>query len=109
MAPKKFQKVKVDQSKATSKVDPSDQLREPYYGEHQIFNCAIPYDGVRRSVNATVNPAELQRGIARQKQDIARRIAEHQEYRRVPKGVRTLKRERPLEEAHTPETKRVEH
>ena len=110
MAPRKFQKVEVAQSApaATTKLDHSDKPVEPNYGERNIFNCGIPYDGVRGSVNATVNPAELQRGIAKQKQAIVDTVAQHEEYRRVPKGERTITH-KGHEETDTTTTTRLEH
>src|SRR6185437_7089103 len=116
MAPKKFQKVEVDgpdtlqeaMPETTTKVDHHDKPVEPNYGERHIFNCAIPYGGIPRSVNATVNPPELQRGIAKQKQDVAKAVFEHQEYRRDPKGERVLSK-LPSDDSDTPETTRTDH
>lgn len=109
--PKKVQKVEVNMLSTTVKMDhskPSDKPVALNYGEHHIFNCGIPYDGARRSLNCTVNAAELQRGITKQKADYAKTVLEHQEYRRVPKGKRVLIK-LPSDKADTPETTRIEH
>lgn len=110
MAPRKFQKVEVDQpdkeampAAPTTEVNNSDKPKEMKYGERAEI-VTVPYRDSPQyfpSVNVTVNPAELQRGIAKQKQDVAKTIAEHQEYKRVPKGERTLTHKLPDEETTT--------
>lgn len=107
MAPHKFQKVEVDQHEPQTQKDA--QPRAVKYGERAEI-VTVPYRDSPKyfpSVNVTVNPAELQRGIAKQKQDVAKTVAENQEYRRVPKGERTLTHKLPDDE--TTNTTRLEH
>ena len=63
----------------------SNEPRQPNYGEG-TKNVSLNYGGVSRTVNATVNAPELQAGIRKQKAEVAKRVAEHQEYRRVKRG-----------------------
>ncbi|MDK2742116.1 MAG: hypothetical protein NDI90_04320 [Nitrospira sp. BO4] len=101
MAPRRFQKVEVDEHEPhqeampeapTTEVNNTDTPKAMKFGERsEIVN--VPYHDSPRhfpSVNVTVNPAELQRGIAKQKQDVAKMVAQHEDYKRVPKGERTL-------------------
>src|SRR6478609_3215399 len=90
-------------SKAVAHTTKTDHSERPAnnFGEQGTVSCSVPYGGVRRSVNCTVNPAELQRGIAEQKAAYAKTVAEHAEFRRVPKGERKLKHQLPQEESYT--------
>lgn len=63
----------------------SNEPKQPNYGEGSI-NASLNYGGVSRTINATVNAPELQAGIRKQKAEVAKRVAEHQEYRRVKRG-----------------------
>ena len=105
MPPKKYKPVDTGRTEEEAKTRKTDHSERPAYhfGEQGTSNCSVPYAGVRRSINCTVNPAELQRGIAKQKAAFAKVIAEHAEYRRVPKGERQLKHKLPLEEEYLPD------
>lgn len=97
MPPKSFQKVELAK---TIKTDHSEVTKTGTYGEQNTFIATVPYEGSRRTINATVNPAELQRGIAKQKAEVAKVIQSNQEYKRVPKGERVVKHKLPPEESY---------
>lgn len=127
MAPRKFQKIEVESSSETRPESSSETRLEEQeavttahdhtatdkpanYGEHRMQIISIPYGGSMRAVNATVNPAELQHGIAKQRADYAKVVAQHQEYRRVPKGKQVVRKERPVGDAEPDSpTFRTEH
>ncbi|MDK2744315.1 MAG: hypothetical protein NDI90_15515 [Nitrospira sp. BO4] len=99
MPPKSFKPVPLDEPTITERLDHAER-QEPHYGEQHVFNSTVPYGGGRRVVNATVNPAELQRGIAKQKSDFAKMVSQHQEFKRVKKGKRVVKHRLPVEEEY---------
>lgn len=69
------------------------------YGERSE-NISCNYGGTARIQNATVNPRELQDGLREQKKQVAKRVAEHQEYKRVPKGKTSKTQMLPAEERY---------
>ncbi len=72
----------------------------------------VPYSdspNYYRSLNVTCNPAELQLSLRKQREDVAKAIAQHEEYQRVPKGARILKRKLELDKADTADTRRINH
>ena len=102
MPPKPFKPIDINKRSGetkTTKIDHSEE-RKASFGEQNTVYATIPYGGARRSVNCTVNAPELQRGISEQKASFAKRIQDHQEYKRVPKGERRLKHTLPMEEEY---------
>lgn len=97
MPPKSFQKVELAK---TIKTDHSEVTKTGTYGEQNTFIATVPYEGSRRTINATVNPAELQRGIAKQKAEFAKTIQANPEYSRVRRGQRVVKHKLPPEESY---------
>lgn len=101
MPPKPFKPILIEEPKEANTVVQSHATpRRPNYGYVMAENASLNYGGVSRTVNCTVNAHELQRAIAAQKVAVAKRIAEHEEYRRVRRGKRTLKHTLPLEEEY---------
>ena len=90
-------------------LEPEEKPRAINYGERvEIVNT--PYrDSPHHypSLNVTCNPAELQLSLRKQREDCAKTVAQNDEYRRVPKGARTLKRLE-SDDADKPETKRTD-
>lgn len=116
MAPRKFQPVETPQEPETLPCIAEQPVEPRGYGEQLTHNCGIPYGGVPRSVNVTINPADLQRAIASQKAAVAKSIAANAEYQRIVKGRREMKRQIPVDleqedVRHTEETitTRTEH
>lgn len=125
MAHKKFQKVELDQqersqspvrrsrlgdSRATSRQQETQRPAMKYGERVEIVN--VPYSdspNYYRSLNVTCNPVELQLSLRKQREDVAKAIAQHEEYQRVPKGARVLKRKLKLDKADTADTRRINH
>lgn len=103
MPPKPYQKVELHK---TVKTDHTQKEASNFgtpqggFGEQNVSNCSIPYGGGRSVTNVTINPAELQRGIAKQKEDFAKTIAENIEYQRVKRGQRIKRHRLPVEEEY---------
>jgi len=70
------------------------------FGEQSGLDATLNYQGSRKTINATVNAAELQAGIAKQRQDFKDAVAKHEEFKRVPKGQTTVKHKLPLTEEY---------
>ncbi len=108
MSAKKFQKIELDSKPSPSKADAQTTTKQDHtnesgpanYGE-RIALATVPYEGQRfRSVNCTVNAAELQAGLLQQRKNFEEYQARNEEFRRVKRGKRTISHDLPPEESY---------
>lgn len=89
---------------------------EKRYGLQSGQNCTSNYGQSMRAVNVTVPAPERQASIKAEREAVAKRVAEHEEYLRVKKGRRSITHILPAEHPDQPEherptttTQRMEH
>lgn len=79
---------------------------EKRYGLQAAVNCSTNYGQAMRAINVTVHAPERQAAIHTEREVVAKRVAEHDEYQRVKKGRSQVTHILPAEYPDQPEHER---
>lgn len=97
-------------------MNPAAKKHEQRYGLQSSQHCTNNYGQAMRAVNVTVSAPERQASVKAEREAVAKRIAEHEEYKRVKKGRQSITHILPAEHPDQPEherptttTERIEH